>query len=130
MQAFYAAMTTNLEGENRQAVAVPAGGPTVAEVFEKYPAWCQKHREARTYDWYRGHIQGFIDFRPEVAALTVPELRPFHVTEWADSHGEGWSPAYRRGTNGDASRKVFAKKDLRHHFPLAAGAPCLGRSGE
>jgi hypothetical protein len=97
MRAFHAAMTVNPGGENQQAAAVPVGGPTVAEILEKYLAWCQKHREARTYDWYRDHIQGFIDFGTEVAALPVSELRPFHVTEWADSHGEDWSPAYRRG---------------------------------
>lgn len=96
MQAFYAAMTTNTEFENPQS-ATPSGGPTVAEIFERYLGWCQKHREARTYDWYRDHIQGFIDFKPEAGSLPVAELRPYHVIEWADSHGEDWSPTYRRG---------------------------------
>ncbi len=96
MQAFYAAMTSNAEAENPK-YDVPSNGPTVAEIFERYLAWCQKHREARTYDWYRDHIQGFIDFKPEVGNLAVSELRPYHVIDWADSHGEDWSPAYRRG---------------------------------
>jgi hypothetical protein len=31
----------------------PATGLSVAEVFDKYLDWCQKHRSARTYEWYR-----------------------------------------------------------------------------
>src|SRR5262249_50307881 len=48
------------------------------------------------YDWYRDHIQSFLDFLPDAATLTVAGLKPFHVVEWADSHPD-WSPAYRRG---------------------------------
>lgn len=92
LQAFYASMTAPLE-----PTPPSPSGPSVAEIFEKYLGWCKQHREARTYDWYRDHIQGFIDFKPSVAALSVSEVRPYHVTEWADSHGENWSPTYRRG---------------------------------
>jgi integrase len=70
---------------------------TVAEIFDKYLAWCQQHREQRTYDWYHDHIQDFINRKPDAARLPATELKPFHVVEWADSHGEAWSPAYRRG---------------------------------
>jgi integrase len=74
-----------------------ADGPTVAEVFDKYLDWCQQHRAERTYEWYRDRIQDFINRKPGVARLLAADLRPFHVVEWADSHGEDWSAAYRRG---------------------------------
>jgi integrase len=74
-----------------------ASGPLVAEILDKYLDWCQKHRAGRTFDWYRDHIQDFINRKPEAARQPVTDLRPFHVIEWADSHGEDWSPAYRRG---------------------------------
>jgi integrase len=93
MQAFHALMA---------APPTPAPTPapqgiTAAEVFDKFLSWCEKHREPRTYEWYRDHIQDFINRKPEVARLPALELRPFHVVEWADSHGDAWSDAYRRG---------------------------------
>ncbi len=44
-------------------------GLTVAEVFEKYLDWCQKHRAGRTYDWYLDHVQSFVD------SLTKPAVK-------------------------------------------------------
>jgi integrase/recombinase XerC len=32
-----------------------------------------------------------------VARLPATDIKPFHVVEWADSHGDAWSNAYRRG---------------------------------
>ncbi|HTU17857.1 MAG TPA: site-specific integrase [Gemmataceae bacterium] len=93
MQAFYDTMSTNTEAENPRSAA---DGPAVAEIFEKYLSWCQQHREARTYDWYRDHIQSFIDFLDKPAQMPVAALKPFHVMEWADRH-PAWSPAFRRG---------------------------------
>jgi len=74
----------------------PSSGPTVPEILDKYLDWCQKHRAGRTFDWYRDHIQSFLNALPDAAALAVAALRPFHVIEWADRHAD-WSPAYRRG---------------------------------
>jgi integrase len=74
---------------------------TVAEMFEKYLDWCEKHRAPRTYEWYRDHVQSFISHHKgtaaDMASLPVPALKAFHVVEWADAHAESWSPAYRRG---------------------------------
>jgi integrase len=99
MQAFHALMARQGEECPQNApTSTPAPqGITVAEVFDKYLAWCEKHREPRTYTWYRDHIQDFINRKPEAARLPATDLRPFHVVEWADSHGESWSNAYRRG---------------------------------
>lgn len=76
-------------------VAIPAG-PTVAEILDKHLDWCQKHRAARTFEWYRDHTQGFLDSLTDPAHMTVSELKPFNVIEWVDKHPD-WSNAYRRG---------------------------------
>jgi integrase len=68
----------------------------VVEVFEKYLDWCQKHRAGRTYEWYHDHLQSFLNHLGVAARMAVPDLKPFHVIEWADSHAD-WSAAYRRG---------------------------------
>jgi hypothetical protein len=73
-----------------------SGGITVAEVFDKYLDWCEKHRSPRTFEWYRDHIQSFMDTLKEPDKLPVPSLKPFHVIEWTDQH-PNWSNAYRRG---------------------------------
>ena len=67
-----------------------------SEILDKYLDWCQKHRAARTYEWYRDHIQSFLDHSVAAATMPVADLKPFHVIEWADSHPD-WSNAYRRG---------------------------------
>jgi integrase/recombinase XerC len=70
---------------------------TVVEVLDKYLAWCRAHRAERTYEWYHDHIQGFINHAGEVVRQPATDLKPFHVVEWADSHADNWSNAYRRG---------------------------------
>jgi hypothetical protein len=86
--------------ETRQTAPVPKmspSGPTIAEVFKKFLDWTQKHRATRTYEWYRDHIQDFCNHLKTAAQMNAAELRPFHVVEWSDSHGDAWSNAYRRG---------------------------------
>jgi hypothetical protein len=86
---------------------------TVAEVFEKFLDWCQKHRTPRTYEWSRNHIQAFCDHLKTARKLSALALRPFHVAEWVDSTGQpnsatsravrfaGWrSPSRRSATAG------------------------------
>src|SRR4051812_15866504 len=36
-------------------------GPTVSEILDKFLEWTQKHKAARTYDWYHDHLQSFLD---------------------------------------------------------------------
>lgn len=50
-----------------------ASGITVADVFEKFLDWCQKHRSPRTYQLAQKHIQSFCDHlktAPTLAAGT------------------------------------------------------------
>ena len=70
-------------------------GLLVAEVFEKYLDWCQKHRSPRSYEWYQNHIQSFLDSTSD-ARLTTDELKPYHVIEWVDAKPT-WGDMHRRG---------------------------------
>jgi integrase len=71
------------------------GGLTVAELYDKFLSWCQQHREPLTYRGYRDFIQGLLDHLKGKALLPAVELRPFHISEWVDSHA-GWGPTRRR----------------------------------
>lgn len=107
-EIFHTLLVADAEEKRGARKAAPPSGPTVAEVFHKYLDWCKKHREPRTYDWYQDHIQNFLywwsdrhrenpgDYPPS-NKFPASELKPFHVVEWADSHGDSWSNAYRRG---------------------------------
>jgi hypothetical protein len=47
-------------------------------------------------EWYPKRLQSFLDGLPDAAALTVDQLKRFHVTTWVDAHAT-WGPSYRRG---------------------------------
>lgn len=61
-------------------------------VFDLSLDWCQRHKAARTYDWYRAYLQSFSDAL--TAGLAVKDLRPFHVEAWLDSK-PGWTTGQR-----------------------------------
>jgi integrase len=86
----------SLKPEARAPKASPSTGLTVADILDKYLDWCQKHRAARTFDWYRDHLQSFADFLPNPDQMPVSELKPYQVIEWADQH-DSWGDNYRRG---------------------------------
>jgi integrase/recombinase XerC len=92
-------------------------GLTIAEVFEKFLEWCQKHRASRTYDWYHDHIQAFVDFFNRSKEVLAVDLKPFHVVEWVDSH-DTWSPAYRRGAI-VAIQRAFNLTESLGYIPLS-----------
>ena len=93
---YHLVMAERATTQNVPKMSPPADGPLAVEILDKYLDWCQKHRAVRTFDWYRDHIQSFLNSLSGAAALAVAALKPFHVIEWADKHGD-WSPAYRRG---------------------------------
>ena len=85
---FYALMggrVNSVTPAPNSANAATSAALTVAEVFEKFLDWCQKHRSARTYEWGRNHIQAFCDHLKTARAMPAGDLRPFHVVEWVDS---------------------------------------------
>jgi hypothetical protein len=80
----------------------PVGVLSVADVFDKFLDWCQKHRSERSFDWYRKHIQSFCHAlqarTPAVSSADFPaaQLRPYHVAEWLDGRPT-WKANQRRG---------------------------------
>ncbi len=73
----------------RRAVA----SESVVSLIDAFLDWTQKDRAERTYDWYRERLQWFVSFIP--AALTVSQLKPFHVQNWID--GKECSDGHKRG---------------------------------
>lgn len=97
--AFHALMSSRNSAKSAAPQPPQNDGLTLAELFEKYLEWCQKHREKRTYDGYVWHLQRFIDHLKAAgkpaSELAAVDLRPFHVNEWLDAH-EDWGQTYRR----------------------------------
>ncbi len=89
----------------------PAVGPSVGEALEKYLDWCQKHRAAKTYSWYKDHLQSFADALPSAAVMPVADLKPFHVIEWVDKHPD-WSSTTKRGAIGAVQRAFRFAEEL------------------
>lgn len=67
---------------------------SVAVLLDLFLDWCKLHREPRTYEWYQMRCQGFLDSIP--AALSVRELKSFHVQRWVDGKLE-WNGGMKRG---------------------------------
>ena len=65
----------------------------VVDVCTKYLAHLQKNRTERTFQWYRDTFKLFCK---EIGRdLTVNELIPHHLTDWANRHADKWSPTTR-----------------------------------
>jgi len=99
----------------------PSAGLAIGEIFDKYLAWSKNHQAERTYEWYHDHIQNFINHAgAELVSKPVSELKPFNVVEWVDSHGDAWSPAYRRGAIVAIQRPMNWAEELGYieHSPI------------
>jgi integrase len=96
-QVFHALLAAPAPCDAQPIVATVAStGLTVADVYEKYLDWCLKHRSARSYEWYKKHIQLFLDFLPTPAQMPATSLRPFYIVEHLDKHPT-WGANQRRG---------------------------------
>ena len=58
---------------------------TLVVIIDAFLEWCQNHRAADTYEWYRDRLQRFAETYPN---MTVRDLRPFHVQQWLDGMKE------------------------------------------
>ena len=84
-----------------QAEQTDEGGPEqlVLEIFDEFLEWCLKHKSPRTYEWYKNHIQSFIQHEHDDSlhkSLTVSTLKPIHVERWVDAHPT-WGASHQRG---------------------------------
>lgn len=69
-------------------------------ILDKFLQWVQANRAEATFVWYSHHLQSFIDSLPR-QSIDALEVRPFHVTEWAERKS---SKAYQRGAMGAVQR--------------------------
>jgi integrase len=74
----------------------------VVSVLDAYLDWLQNRvregsKAQRTFDWYQGYLQDFANFgasTSRIQDLTIAQLEPIHVYQWADSH-PGWKTGKR-----------------------------------
>jgi integrase len=103
----------------------PPTDDAVALLLDAFLDWCQKHRAARTYDWYRDYLQSFANSIPR--NLSVERLKPIHVQQWVDSQA-GWGSgkrgaitAVQRAFNWAAKMGLIETSPVRHVEKPRAG---------
>ncbi len=69
---------------------------SLATLFDKFLDWSQKNQALRTYEWYRAHIQSFVDHLGQADRMPTCALKPYHVQEWLDGH-PSWGQTFRHG---------------------------------
>ena len=74
--------------------AVP-GMPSVAEVFNCFLDWCEKHRSPRTYAFYRVRVQSFLH-ATKLGRVLADQVKPYHVQGWVDGKA-AWGANQKRG---------------------------------
>jgi integrase len=97
MQAYHGLMAAPPEGVPGSQRRGGPGTPVVA-VLDLFLEWCQRNKARRTYEVYQNRLRSFVRHLKSAGALglTIDELRPFHVYDWADAH-PAWAPGMRRG---------------------------------
>lgn len=78
--------------EERRSAPAPTG--LLIPILDSFLEWSRVNRAAKTYTWYRDHVQVFCKAIPRL--LTVAELRPHHLTAVMDAH-ESWSASTKHG---------------------------------
>jgi integrase len=63
------------------------------ELIDLFLDHVQRHKKPSTYEWYRIHLQSFVDHS---GGVQVGAVKPLHVSGWLDSHAN-WGPSTRRG---------------------------------
>jgi hypothetical protein len=70
--------------KNRLKVEDAVGDPTaLVAVIDAFLEWVERNRAPKTYEWFHYRLQRFAERYPD---LELAELRPWHVTQWADSY--------------------------------------------
>jgi integrase len=97
----------------------------VVTTLDLFLDWCEKNRARRTYEWYFNYLQSFVKAIP--VALTIADLKPFHVQQWVDSHA-GWLTGKRgaiismqRALNWAAKQGHIETSPIRHMEKPAQG---------
>lgn len=90
-----------------EPAAAATGALLVVQVLDDYLADLQATQKQTHYQTNKQRLQSFVDYLEAQGlkrTLTVNDLKPFHVTEWANSHKDDWSQTSRRGRMGVVKR--------------------------
>jgi len=68
--------------------------PIVVIIVDEFLDWCEKHRAADTYRWYKDRLNSFC--KTIDATMTVDQLKPHHVQKWVDNYGVPLASGSRR----------------------------------
>lgn len=60
------------------------GQRLVVVILDDFLDWCEKHRAADTYRWYKDRLDSFC--KTLDPGLTTDELRPHHIQKWVDNY--------------------------------------------
>ncbi|MGO9597011.1 MAG: tyrosine-type recombinase/integrase [Isosphaeraceae bacterium] len=96
-----------------------APGPDiqVIEVLDAFLDWCQRHKAARTYDWYRDFFCHLVGTLP--AALRVVELKAHHLTramdakpDWSNNTRNDFVSAVKRAFNWALDEELIERNPI------------------
>lgn len=91
----------------------PVAADYVTGILDGYLDWCQKHRSHRTFEWYKSHLESFVNSLEKPEEMTTDDLRPFHVQDWVDQHPT-WGSSHRRGAITAVQRAFSWAEKLGH----------------
>lgn len=103
LDALKRALSGDLLDALKRAVEAKAEGLTVAQVFDKYLAWCMAHRAPGTFAKSAKHCPAFLASLPP--GLLAAVLRPYHVVEWIEAHPT-WGANQRRAVISAITRPI------------------------
>jgi hypothetical protein len=92
---------------------------TLGELCIRFRFWSQQEHAASTAEWYRGHLQSFLDHDDRrLGTLKAVDLKPSHVASWVQARKLGQST--RRGaiTAVKALLSWACKQDILDENPL------------
>lgn len=90
----------------------PVASTLVVGIIDGFLDWTQEHRAPRTFDWYKDHLQSFIDSLVDKQIKTA-DLKPYHVQQWVDAHPT-WGATYKRGAITAVQRAFLWAEKLGH----------------
>jgi integrase len=103
--------------EQARVPADPIPSRLVVELLDAFLEWVHKNKAPRTYTWYKENIQRFIDSIP--AALTIAELKPYHVTSamdayphWSNNTRHDFIAAVKRAFNWALDEEIIDRSPL------------------
>jgi integrase len=115
---YHELMSRGRGGQPAPPEVASSSAPTlVVEVLDAFLDWCGRNKAARTYEHYRENIQRFATRIP--AALTVAELKPFHVTramadfpDWGNNTKHDFIGALKRALNWAVDEELIERNPL------------------